>query len=152
MPPKSASKREQVLWYLCEKCKANITSKEREQHDDVCPLDSIDSLTRFSFVRGGVLHSNQLNAKPITEDIRDLTAKQLNGLVFLSESVINLCGFVLGDQVLIHTPQSPAIAPIVRSVWPTPNSFLTTVFVSEEGKKLIVFVCHFLVQIYIYFG
>lgn len=135
MPPKSASKREQVLWYLCEACKANITTKDREQHESLCPLNNIECLTKCSFVRDHKFHSNQLNIKSTVEDVRDLTAKQLSSLVYLSESVISLCGFILGEQVLVHSPHCNDQTPVVRFVWPIPNSFLTSVLVSADGES-----------------
>lgn len=134
MPPKSASKREQILWYLCEQCKANIASKDREQHDALCPLTGVECLTRCSFVRDHKFHSNQLNVKRTADDVRNLTAKQFSSLVFLSESVISLCGFILGQHVLVHSPQYDHSAPIVRCVWPLSNSLLTSVLVSEDGE------------------
>lgn len=136
MPPKSATKRDQVLWFLCEKCKANVTTKEKDEHDSLCPLDTDDCLIKCTFIRNGKLYANQLNGKPITDDIRDLNLKQLNSLIFLSESVMNICGFILGEQVLVHSsPTKENGARIVRSVWPLPNSLLTSVMVSEEGEN-----------------
>lgn len=129
MPPKSASKRDQVLWFLCAKCKANITTKDKEEHDALCPLDTTEHSSKCTFIRNARLYSNQINAKPATDDIRDLTVKQLSSLIFLSESVMNLCGFILGEQVMVQSSH----ARMVRSVWPLPNSLLTSVLVSEEG-------------------
>lgn len=134
MARKSSAKKEQIPWFLCEKCKANITTKDREQHDEYCPLEDAALFSKCSFVRDGKLFSNQLIPKQVTEDVRDLSSKQLNSLVFLSESVINLCGLVFGDYVMLYSVQLPDRAPVVRTVWPTPSGFTTTVFVSEEGK------------------
>lgn len=140
MPPKSSSKKEAVLWYLCEQCKVNITSKDRDQHEEHCPIEQQEAdeepLKPFlcSYIRDQRLFSVSLNAKPVTEELSDLSGAQLKGLVFLSESVINLCGFILGDFVSLSSPQLPEIAPVVRTVWPVPDRFLTTVFVTDEGK------------------
>lgn len=133
MPPKSASKRDQVLWLLCERCKANITTKDKEEHDALCPLDTAEHASKCTFIRNAKLYSNQINAKPATDDIRDLTVKQLSSLIFLSESVMNLCGYTLGEQVLVQSSHARENERMVRSVWPLPNSLLTSVLVSEEG-------------------
>lgn len=133
MPPKSASKRDQVLWFLCEKCKANVASKDREQHDELCPLDTEESSSKCVFVRNGIFHSNKLAVKPITDDVRGMDFGQLSGLVFLSESAMTLCGFVLGETVVVRTMNGEPSTPIVRNVWPLPNSSLTNVLVAKEG-------------------
>lgn len=133
MARKSSAKKEQILWVLCEKCKANITTKDQDHHDEFCPLENVALFSKCSFVRDNKLYSNQLMVKQTTDDVRDLSSKQLNSLVFLSESVINLCGLVFGDYVMIYSEQMPDRAPVVRTVWPTPSGFTTTVFVSEEG-------------------
>lgn len=136
MSRKSLTKKEQTTWFQCEKCKANITTKDREQHAEFCPLADATHFTKCSFVRDNKLYSNQLMAKPPTDDyVRDLNQKQLNSLVFLSESAINLCGFIFGDYVVIRSIQQPSRAPVIRTVWPTSSNFSTTVFVSEEGEK-----------------
>lgn len=134
MARRSSAKKEQILWFLCEKCKANITTKERDQHDEYCPLEDAAVFSKCSFVRDNKLFSNQLTVKSVTDDLKDLSSKQLNSLVCLSESVINLCGLVFGDYVMLYSEQVPDRAPVVRTVWPTPSSFTTTVFVSEEGE------------------
>lgn len=137
MARRSSAKKEQNLWFLCEKCKANVTTKDRDQHDEFCPLENPAAFSKCSFVRDGKLYSNQLMVKSATDDIRDISSKQLNSLVFLSESVITLCGLVFGDYVMLYSAQLPDRTPVVRTVWPTPSSFTTTIFVSEEGKNTV---------------
>lgn len=133
MPPKSATKREPVLWYLCEKCNANVTTKAKEQHEEICPLDTEESRSKCCFVRDEKFHSNQLGIKGITDDVRELNARQLKSLVFVSESVIGLCGFILGEPVVLRIQTDASATSVVRFIWPLPNSMLTNVQVAEEG-------------------
>lgn len=139
MPPKLSAKKEQFLWYLCETCKVNITSKDRDQHERHCPIRAYERPQEAfdcSFVHNKMLYSNTFCPNPPIKDslVDDLAERQLNGFVFVSESVMNLCGFVLGDWVLCSSPQFPQLKPIVRSIWPISNVHMTTVFVTRDGE------------------
>lgn len=137
MPPKSSAKKELILWYLCEKCKVNITSKDRDKHEDYCPIVTHPGEPFIcSFVYDNKFYSTTLNPDPPTDClISNLPANQLNGYVFIRESVMNLCGFILGDWVVCTSPQLPH-TQVVRSIWPVPDRFLTTVYVTVEGKTV----------------
>lgn len=135
MPPKSASKKDQILWYLCEKCRIYITSKDREAHEKHCP-QPIDNpgFCEYSYIQHRKMFVNSLNSKPTIDDLHDLTQTQLNRMIFISESAIELCSFILQDYVLIKSPQFPNQAPIVRTVWPVSNRMPSMVSVTEEGN------------------
>lgn len=138
MPPKSSAKKEVIQWYFCEKCKVNITSKDRDQHDDHCPITSYKNTEEAfsrSFAHNNKFYSITVNPQ-IPSDclISNLSENQLNGYVFISESVMNLCGFILGDWVICTSPQVQKIAPVVRSIWPVPDRFLTTIYLSPAGR------------------
>lgn len=134
MPPKSSAKKDQILWYLCEKCQVHITSKDREEHEQFCPINA-DNHGRVpcAFVSAKTFYAIGLNPKPPTEDLSDLTQKQLNNFIFLSESLMQLCGFMLNEFVVLHSLDDTKIrTPVVRCVWPTANRYLTTVFVTGD--------------------
>lgn len=135
MPPKSSAKKDQILWYLCEKCQVHITFKDREEHEQICPISAGNAkLVPCAFISAKTFYSIGLNPKPPTEDLSDLTQKQLNNFIFLSESLMQLCGFMLNDFVVIHSldDNNHESMPVVRCVWPTANRYLTTVFVTDD--------------------
>lgn len=134
MPPKSSAKKEQILWYLCEKCKVNITSIDREQHESkYCPIaPDRTKPVQTSFIYEKTLFTNTVSIKlPQINELNDLPEHLKNNFVFLSESAMNLCGFILGDSVVLSSPQCTEMA--VRSVWPISDRFLTTLFLNENG-------------------
>lgn len=138
MPPKSSAKKEQALWFFCDKCKVYVTSKDIQNHVENCPITE----TSFSscFIKEKKLYTNLFEPKPLTDDIKNLTQKQLNGVIFISEKAIKLCELIIGDFVLIKIPQKPDFVPVVRMVWPIVDRFQTTVFVSNEGLYLCYFI------------
>lgn len=145
MPPKSSAKKEQILWYLCEKCKVNITSTDREQHESkYCPIipDSSRPLTT-SFIYQKTLYSTTISTKlPQLSDLNDLPENLLNNFIYVSEGAMNLCGFILGDSVILTSPQCTEV--VVRTIWPISDRFLTTVYLNENGT-LKGFVWYFVV-------
>lgn len=135
MPPKSSSKKEPILWFLCEKCKAYITSKDRDDnHDKHCPLTKQHDSGRIpcAYIFDKIFYAIALNSKPPAEELNDLTEKQLNNFIFLSESLMQLCDLTLNDFVVIHSLDDNKMIPIVRTVWPIPNRYLTTIFVTDH--------------------
>lgn len=135
MPPKSSSKKNQATWFHCETCGVHITTKARDTHDKVCPIT--DETNDAEFIRNGALYTDSLLQRNFeVEALKDLPAKYANTLIFLSEGAIQFADLHIGQKVVIHpakqTDDMPA--PLVRMVWPVPEQFLTTVFVTAEGK------------------
>ena len=146
MPPKSSShKKDNALqWFHCEKCNVNITSNDRELHENYCPITTYNDLSQpftNSFIYNKKLYSTTFGAKPSQININilndTLNPTQLNGFVFLSESVMNLCGFILGEKVSICSPQITPPA-VIKTAWPIPDRFATSVFVTDYGKLLFL--------------
>lgn len=140
MPPRTSAKKEPApLWYLCEQCQVNITSKDRDQHDQHCPLQpDADGRQPFacSYVHDRLLYAASVSPRlPSDTLIADLPPAQLNGFVYVSESTMAVCGWILGDLVACRSPQLAAekVPATVRSVWPVPDRFGATVFIPEEG-------------------
>lgn len=142
MAPRTSAKKEPpTLWYQCEQCHVNITSKDREQHcDQHCPIQpDAKAATAFStsYVHDQHLYAATVSNKiPSDASICDLPAAQLNGFVFVSESTMSVCGWILGDLVAMRSPQLAAdrLPAAVRSVWPVSDRLGATVFVTEDGK------------------
>lgn len=142
MPPRTSAKKEPAtLWYLCDQCQVNITSKDRDQHDQHCPiLPAATAVAAFhtSYVHANRLYTTSVSSKlPADTLIADLPAAQLNGFVYVSESTMAVCGWILGDLVACRSPQlvTEAAPAAVRCVWPVPDRFGATVFIPEAGEN-----------------
>lgn len=145
MPPKSSNKKNNAgpapSWYYCEKCEVHITTKEREKHEEKCPIreqqTENDKGEHLEYIRKGVLFTGSYERRKFEiEELKEMPAKYINNLIFISEGAIRLAGWHIGQQVVIKTKNTTSL---VRSIWPIPEKFLTTVFVSEEGMFKIKF-------------
>lgn len=144
MPPKSTSKKDQIAWLFCEKCTVYITSKDRDKHNEDCPIPNEISESeqfKYSFVRSKQLYATHLNEKTdhssILSDelLSDLGAKYLNNLIFAGESVMNLCDWIISDFLIVQ-PTSDDLVPVVRRVWPITDKNSSNVFVTDEGESI----------------
>lgn len=143
MPPKSSSKKDQIAWLLCEKCKVYITNKDRDKHAEDCPISNEINESfqcKYSFVRSKQLHSTHLSEKTdqsaILSDelLSDLGSKYLNNLIFVSESVMSLCDWIISDFVVVQPVNETKFVPIVRRIWPITDRNTSNVFVTDEGE------------------
>lgn len=135
MSRKSLPKKDPTVWYQCNSCSWHIFAKDREQHSCVQQLTDEKEQRNYTFVDNKKLFTNQLAEKPITDDLRSISANKLNNLIFLHESIFPLCQIVLGDYVLVSSPALSKTVPIVRSAWPISNLNSGLVCVSEEGNR-----------------
>lgn len=142
MPPKSSNKKNAgnaaASWYYCEKCQVNITTKEREKHEQKCPIQEQQLETvggeQLEYIRNGILYTGSCEKRKFEiEELKDMPQKYVNNLIYVSEGAIRLAGWHIGQQVVIKTKKEET-ATLVRSIWPIPEKFLTTVFVSDQGK------------------
>lgn len=134
MSRKSLPKKDQAIWYQCNNCNWHIFARDREQHSCTQQLSIEDKEPKtYTFVVDKRLSTTQLSEKPITDDLKLITANKLNNLIFLHESIFPLCQIVLGDYVLVSSPALSNGAPILRSAWPISNLNSGLVCVSEEG-------------------
>lgn len=161
MSRKSLSgKKKTQLWFYCEKCSSHITHKDWDFHTKNCPAfiensggDSmLLNIKKQSLIHNGILYTTNLDIKKITPDLADIPTKELNKLIFISESAMRLCNFVSGEEIVINCTRNNANTDtslsskeateqtinnemtLVRIIWPISETFLTSVFVSENGK------------------
>lgn len=96
-------------------------------HEEFCPQKFGDFEHPFILdqVLYGVLELKQ------SEDIKNLSTREKDGLVFLSQAAMQLCGFPIGEFVIVEQ-LAPKVAPLVRKVWPTAGKTLTSVLVTKN--------------------
>lgn len=149
MPPKLLSKKDQLTWLLCEKCKVYITSKDRDKHGEDCPLPNNNTSVKdafcsvkYSFIQNKQLFSTNLCAVTTTttelsgilsDELLNLGPNYLNNVVFASEQVMNLCDWIISDFVVVQS-SSADIIPVVRRIWPVTDKNTSNVFVTNEGE------------------
>lgn len=143
MPPKSSSnkkKQSAVLWYYCAKCEAHITHKARENHEgDHCPIeknkeDNGKRPVTMDYIRNGILHTSIVERRGFSiEALENLSQRHLNNLLFVSEEALRLLEWKIGQYVIVEGSGHPG-APLIRSLWPIPAKFLTTILVNEDGN------------------
>ncbi|EDW71282.1 ATPase family gene 2 protein homolog A [Drosophila virilis] len=137
MPPKSSNKKNQATWYHCDKCGVHITSKSRDTHERICPIDEDKSgpAVDAEFVRSGALYTSSAQQRSFeVESLKDLPPKYANMLIFVSEGAMQLAEWHIGQQLVI-SPATQESGTLVRLAWPVSEQFLTTVFASTEDYK-----------------
>ncbi|XP_013102374.2 ATPase family gene 2 protein homolog A [Stomoxys calcitrans] len=145
MPPKSSNKKSAskptAIWYHCDVCETHITANDREGHERICPIGDHQSQTdkgeSLEYIHCGTFYTSSLEVKKFEiEALKDMPSKYLNNLIFLSEGAMRLTGIHIGQEVMIKSTTEEEIS-LIRNVWPTPDKFLTTVFVNDEDYKQI---------------
>lgn len=122
----SKTKKGGTSWVKCDNCDSSITQKDVEIHSSNCPPELYEF--SHSFVLRGVLHST-LGIKT-NEEIKGISAHDKNNLVFLSQSVIQLCGLVIGDWAVLQNESNKSFA---RIVWPTTEKSVSSVLITQHG-------------------
>lgn len=121
----SKTKKGGTSWVKCEKCQSNINQKDVDIHSSNCPPN--DTEYSHPFILRGVLHST-LGIKT-NEEIKGISNHDKNNLVFLSQSVIQLCDLVIGEWAVLQNSNSYA-----RIVWPTAEKSVSSVLITQSGK------------------
>lgn len=128
MPPKTRSK-SSPLWHRCEKCQVVLPSKDLNIHQEGSCPPQIESWTH-GFIKKKVLYS-WLGEVSSADSLPALPSEEIENMVFVSLSAIQLCGFFIGDPVLVEARGCLAI----KSVWPTTEKTVTSVLLTKEGLE-----------------
>lgn len=121
-------KKSSTPWIQCEKCLINILNKDVENHSNDCP-PNLNNIC-YNFLKDNVLYGT-LDIKT-NEDIKNLSSREKDNLVFLSKSAIQLCSLAIGDWAIVRLLNSP-IPPVAKMVWPTVEKTLTSVLLTKNG-------------------
>lgn len=117
MPPKT---KKNPVWHQCENCSVNVSFKESKNHSSECPSSSKSWKTPY--VNSNILHTFLETVKP--DDLKTIEDEISDGFIFISISALQLCGFVIGEPILIQSCDQN-ISPMVRSIWPIQSSIPT---------------------------
>ncbi|KAK2575726.1 hypothetical protein KPH14_012115 [Odynerus spinipes] len=112
----------------CDKCHCTFAQKDTPLHERNCPPSVED--WNHSFILNDTLHSTLeiYNAEaPPNVSVRDL-----NDMVFISQSVMLLCNIAIGDPVIVATKDNI----IIKTAWPTNEKSLLSVSLSKPTIAL----------------
>lgn len=116
-------------WLTCETCNATILNKDTGQHKNSCPPDLKNP--QHDFIVNGVLFGS-VDVKT-NEDVKNLSSAEKDGMVFLSQSAIQILNLCIGGFVIVECLEAP-ISPMVRVVWPTTEKSSSSVLFTKGGK------------------
>lgn len=122
------SKKISTAWILCEKCSITLLNKDIEKHLNDCP-PNINS--DYNFIKNETLFG-VLDHK-IIEEVKHLSSREVDNLVFLSQPVIQMCSLSIGEWCLIKLTDNK-YPPVAKIVWPTTEKTLTSVLFSKNSK------------------
>ncbi|KAF7394869.1 hypothetical protein HZH66_008043 [Vespula vulgaris] len=124
----SKSRRSLSSLTTCDKCQCTFAQKDASLHESNCPPSFED--WNHNFILNDTLHSTLeiYNASvPANISVRDL-----NDMVFMSQSVMQLCNVAIGDPVTVATKNNI----IVKIAWPTNDKSLLSVSLSKPTIEL----------------
>lgn len=130
-------KKNVINWVLCERCNSAIPNRDSEKHLNDCPPD----ITKvcYNFIRESSLYGI-LDVKT-NEEIKNLGSREVDNLVFLSQSAIQMCSLAIGQWVII-TSMNKKFAPVAKIVWPTTEKTITSVLFTTNGNMFYGFNIH----------
>ncbi|KAJ8931196.1 hypothetical protein NQ314_015919 [Rhamnusium bicolor] len=118
-------------WIQCHKCLASLLNKDIDFHSKDCP-PNLQKIA-YNFVKDEVLYGT-LDVKN-NEDIKNLSSSEKDNLVFLSQSVIQLCSLSISEWAIVQLLDN-TVPPVAKIVWPTIEKSLTSVMFTKNGLDL----------------
>ncbi|XP_058444468.1 ATPase family gene 2 protein homolog A [Malaya genurostris] len=134
MAPRSA-KKEKSIWCKCEQCKSLVLASELTKHQtDNCK----DTGSANGYItRTGIFFSRQFECGSLQgfDDLKDVSERQLNGLILFSRFVMDKLNIVLGDLVEITVAYEHGDKnSFVRKVWPIEEKYGARVISSNKDE------------------
>lgn len=112
----------------CEKCSITLLNKDADKHVNDCP-PNITNIT-YPYFGNNVLFGN-LDLKT-NEEVKNLSSRETNNLVFLSQTAIQMCSLSLGQWSTVKLLNSKC-PPVAKIVWPTTEKTLMSVLFTKNG-------------------
>ncbi|XP_018327434.1 spermatogenesis-associated protein 5 [Agrilus planipennis] len=124
MPPKKTQ------FFECAVCGVIIAQKYREQHETTCPCSP--SNISYPFV-----YKNSLYGNIELKSDKETNNSSINDefVVFLSQSIIQICGLSIGEWALIEILGKNA-SPFAKLVWPSSEKSLTSIILTKKGMDI----------------
>lgn len=126
------SKNANSPWMKCEKCSSSILNKDCDRHMQDCPPNFTE--ISHSFIANSTLYGGTLNEKQ-NPDVKNLTSREKDNLVFVSQSIIQLCSLAIGEWAVIKALNNKETSPVAKIVWPTNEKSITSILLTTNGTK-----------------
>ncbi|XP_015595997.1 spermatogenesis-associated protein 5 [Cephus cinctus] len=127
------SKKNQKLWCSCNQCNVLLTAKEEAVHKVNCPPSAVK--WKHSYIKQdperSVLYSTIEIYKP-QERPKNLSERELNDMVFIAQSTMQLCKIAIGEPVILITEDTTVVA----IAWPTADKSLLSVSMTKNAIDL----------------
>ncbi|CAH2000899.1 unnamed protein product [Acanthoscelides obtectus] len=118
-------------WVQCEQCCTSLLPKDSSIHKDDCPPNTENP--RYILFRDGVLYGT-VDVKG-QEEIKNISSRELDNMVFLSQSAMQLCNLCIGQWASIQSTKN-SIPPVARIVWPTVEKSATSALFTRNALDL----------------
>ncbi|XP_076252760.1 ATPase family gene 2 protein homolog A isoform X2 [Rhynchophorus ferrugineus] len=119
-------------WFQCEQCSAFILHRDIENHEGSCPPTT--TAFQHTFIHNDVL-CGILEGKP-TEEVKSLSTREKDGLVFLSQASMQLCSITIGEKVILQ-PVNGDHSSFIKQAWPTNEKTLTSVLITKNALDTV---------------
>ncbi|KAF7270399.1 hypothetical protein GWI33_016633 [Rhynchophorus ferrugineus] len=119
-------------WFQCEQCSAFILHRDIENHEGSCPPTT--TAFKHTFIHNDVL-CGILEGKP-TEEVKSLSTREKDGLVFLSQACMQLCSITIGEKVILQ-PVNGDHSSFIKQAWPTNEKTLTSVLITKNALDTV---------------
>nr|CAI5860325.1 unnamed protein product [Callosobruchus analis] len=124
-------KKTQSPWVQCEQCHISVLQKDSSFHTNDCPPD--EKNPSYSFFSDGTLYGT-VHLKE-QENIKNISSREIDNMVFLSQSTMQLCNLCIGQWVSILSTKK-SVSPLARTVWPTTEKSATSVLFTKNALEL----------------
>nr|CAH7716451.1 unnamed protein product [Callosobruchus chinensis] len=124
-------KKSQCPWVQCEQCHISVLQKDSTLHTNDCPPG--EDYSSYNFFREGTLYGT-VHLKE-QENIKNISSREIDNMVFLCQSTMQLCDLCIGQWVYISTT-TKSVPPLARTVWPTAEKSAASVLFTKNALEL----------------
>lgn len=125
------SRKSNSHWYQCESCTTILNNKDVEHHLSDCPPKYTN--ISYNFIKDKKLTALLLEKN--TTDIKLSSDIDFHNFIFLSPEILQLCGFAIGDWVLVSGFNNE-ISSIAKLVWPSNEKSNFSISLTKRALEL----------------
>lgn len=116
------------LWNECENCACIINAKDLEVHSSSCPPN--ENNWNHSYIKQQTLFSTcedvEIKALPSW-----MKSEMIEDIIFLSQSVMQICGFIIGFPLVVRISEQK----FIKRAWPSSEGCLTSAMLLKEALE-----------------
>ncbi|XP_011637023.1 spermatogenesis-associated protein 5 isoform X2 [Pogonomyrmex barbatus] len=116
-------------WQKCSKCQYFLIQEDVSEHETICP-SSMENW-KHPFISDKILYST-IEIFQTQELSKDISEKNANDMVFISQSAMQLCDISIGSLVVVATKDGI----IVKTAYPIKEKSLMSVSLTKHAIEL----------------